>query len=419
MNNNSLSKFDAFDLVNLDAFDNVELPLEERVVFSSDMEKLIYQEVKKAVSTIPLGKIIFDILKKSIPQKEQTPNWSKQIDQTKEELKKEIEKIKQEKERIIEQLKKEHAVLRNEILNTPKYQFGGFAPPNPLDHSGHFLSTDGTYNGISWESIVGMSIGNPVVGGTPGSILFIDSSGNLNEDPSQFTYDDNGRLLVIDNGVGTAGNFISGLYNATLADHAFAGAAGFFNDGTHETYLGDGTYSIRATGPSLFSSTMTLSGGRLVFDTAPSNGNALVWSTANTRWQPGTPSGTINIGDPVGGGTAYSILYVDSVDNLKQYNSNFYFLDDSTDTTLGIKSTATGRTALDITGVSIFRGSLLLASGTTTAAPLVFTSSTLKTTPSAGDMEFLTDDLYFTQTTSTNRHLVAWQDNPISQQVFS
>lgn len=47
--------------------------------------------------------------------------------------------------------------------------------------------------------------------------------------------------------------------------------------------------------------------------------------------------------------------------------------------------------------------------GTTAAltAPLKFTSGSLMTTPEAGAIEFLTDKLYFTQTTSTTRLTVA------------
>jgi hypothetical protein len=51
--------------------------------------------------------------------------------------------------------------------------------------------------------------------------------------------------------------------------------------------------------------------------------------------------------------------------------------------------------------------------GTTSAgtAPLKFTSGSLMTTPEAGAVEFLTDKLYFTQTTSTTRKTVAVYDD--------
>ena len=51
--------------------------------------------------------------------------------------------------------------------------------------------------------------------------------------------------------------------------------------------------------------------------------------------------------------------------------------------------------------------------GTATAgtAPLKFSSGTLLTAPEAGAVEFLTDKLYFTQTTSTTRKTVAAYDD--------
>jgi hypothetical protein len=48
-----------------------------------------------------------------------------------------------------------------------------------------------------------------------------------------------------------------------------------------------------------------------------------------------------------------------------------------------------------------------IRAGTSSAAPLTFTSGTLLTTPAAGSMEFNTDSLYFTITTGTTRKKVA------------
>jgi hypothetical protein len=50
-------------------------------------------------------------------------------------------------------------------------------------------------------------------------------------------------------------------------------------------------------------------------------------------------------------------------------------------------------------------------SATAGTAPLKFTSGTLLSTPEAGAVEFLTDRLYFTQTTSTTRKTVAAFDD--------
>lgn len=54
-----------------------------------------------------------------------------------------------------------------------------------------------------------------------------------------------------------------------------------------------------------------------------------------------------------------------------------------------------------------------IRAGTTAAgtAPLKFTSGSLLTSPETGAIEFLTDSLYFTQTTSTTRKTVAAYDD--------
>lgn len=53
--------------------------------------------------------------------------------------------------------------------------------------------------------------------------------------------------------------------------------------------------------------------------------------------------------------------------------------------------------------------------GTATAgtAPLKFTSGSLLTTPEAGAIEFLSDNLYFTQTTGTTRKVIAAFDDTL------
>ncbi len=63
----------------------------------------------------------------------------------------------------------------------------------------------------------------------------------------------------------------------------------------------------------------------------------------------------------------------------------------------------------DITSVSGGHKTITIQSGSATAgtAPLKFTSGPIMTTPEAGAIEFLTDKLYFTQTTGTTRLTVA------------
>lgn len=72
-------------------------------------------------------------------------------------------------------------------------------------------------------------------------------------------------------------------------------------------------------------------------------------------------------------------------------------------------------------GVTSPTAKVHIGAGSTAAnsAPLKLNSGSLNTAAEAGAFEFLTDDVYFTQTTNTTRHNIAWQDNPIPQQVFS
>ncbi len=67
----------------------------------------------------------------------------------------------------------------------------------------------------------------------------------------------------------------------------------------------------------------------------------------------------------------------------------------------------------DNPGVNGGHQKVTIRAGTATAgtAPLKFTSGTLLSTPEAGAVEFLTDRLYFTQTTSTTRKVIAAFDD--------
>lgn len=125
---------------------------------------------------------------------------------------------------------------------------GDFTLTLPVDDgaSGEVLSTDGSGN-LSWlnASSVGMAIGSPVAGGTPGSVLFVDSSSDLGQDNSQFFWNESTNRL----GLGTAtpneqleitGNFrLDGgsiIYSGSNTYiHAGGGVNNFFA-GTNATY---------------------------------------------------------------------------------------------------------------------------------------------------------------------------------------
>lgn len=169
----------AFDLVDINAFDDLDLAPEDKILLSQELRSVIQEEVNNIVSKLPIGEIISRIVKKSIPSKEKPVDWSKSIEKAKEKL---SEEIKKEKEDVLNKLKDKYVDLKNQFLNLPKYQFGGFAPPNPANStSGTFLkNSNGTWSGITWDTAGANS--NPLYIGDPntnGSWRFFDDGTNL------------------------------------------------------------------------------------------------------------------------------------------------------------------------------------------------------------------------------------------------
>lgn len=78
------------------------------------------------------------------------------------------------------------------------------------------LVSDGTdVFAISGTGAGGLAIGNTVVGGTAGSVLFIDGAGNLDQDNAEFYFDDTSKEL----GLGISGaNIVAKLHIRTSAD---------------------------------------------------------------------------------------------------------------------------------------------------------------------------------------------------------
>jgi len=154
------SIFDELKLKNV--FDDVELPTEDKVIFSPEMSKLIKEEIYKEIVNIPVGKIVSRIMEKEIERKAKENDGiksevSEQVVEIKNESSEKINSLRNEYEKFTETIRKKYDDLKSGILSIqkePRYQFGGFAPPNPLNHINQSLvSTDGTWSGISWETV--------------------------------------------------------------------------------------------------------------------------------------------------------------------------------------------------------------------------------------------------------------------------
>lgn len=193
MDTQSQNDKDFLDDLEFDIVDEIELPLEERVAFSKEIKESIREEIGK----IPIGKIVSTLLEKEVLNQNEKTNQLKEsftsnISQTKKDIEKEVEKVKSNISEITKKLNDKYANLKTNILNQPKYQFGGFAPPNPLGHSDQFLTnTAGTWDSIAWSAVnAQVDIGDTIGGGTSGSVLFIDASGNLGQDNTNLFWDD-------------------------------------------------------------------------------------------------------------------------------------------------------------------------------------------------------------------------------------
>lgn len=180
-------------------FEKTELPVEDKVIFSADMEKLVREEIRKEISKIPIGALISEVIsKKSDIQQERLEDLKtsirKEIQNVEAVSKSEVSKFRPEITAIVDKLRKNFADLRNELASQPMYQFGGFVPPNPLNKSLNSVLTnvDGTWAGLDWK---------------PGS-----GGGGL--PPGTFTISNNTPLYTFD----ATGSSIDGLYQtvATL-----------------------------------------------------------------------------------------------------------------------------------------------------------------------------------------------------------
>jgi len=127
----SPNKKDLFNRLNFsDIFERIDLPIEDKVIFSPEMKSLIADELRKEIASLPIGKILsslvgkhFEELKKSGEDrlKKETFEISKKLSSVREELEKLINGLK-------DNIKEYRIEFKNDILSLPQYQFGGFSP---------------------------------------------------------------------------------------------------------------------------------------------------------------------------------------------------------------------------------------------------------------------------------------------------
>jgi hypothetical protein len=147
------------------------------------------------------------------------------------------------------------------------------------------------------------------------------------------------------------------------------------------------------------------------------NGTSLFFSPASTRYNIIMNGLGLGGGQTVIGGTA-----ITDVLKLQGTSGNGTLTNAAIQMTVGSGGASAAMTILNNTNIGFGTGmtaptaNVHIEAGSTAAgtAPLKFTSGSLMTAPEAGAIEFLTDKLYFTQTTSTTRQVIAMGDTHIT-----
>jgi hypothetical protein len=108
------------------------------------------------------------------------------------------------------------------------------------------------YNGTVWNNIGSTEVGSTITGGTPNSVLFIDSSGNLSQDNANFSFNDTTHSLSVPNFIGALTGTATALQTPrNIAGVPFDGTADIsiastgLSDTSNIAYL-DGTNSFSA-----------------------------------------------------------------------------------------------------------------------------------------------------------------------------
>lgn len=245
---------DLFDEVesSQDLFDEIELPTEEKVIYSEEMKKLVKEEVRKEISNLPIGPIVTKIVeKKSSQQSEKTKELKKDLEKEIEESEEEIDKVKKEVKDLKDKFDDKYKELKTNIINSSGtfYQGGpstirvqeedgsdvGFPLSLKFPTGSITVNSDGSYSIAGGGG--GSGIGGTIAGGTAGSVLFINPDGILAQDNANLFWDYNNNRLGI--GTNTPGSafevkdlikFDNAQLNITIGYQAYSNnVSGFLN----------------------------------------------------------------------------------------------------------------------------------------------------------------------------------------------
>lgn len=114
-----------------DLLDRTELPLEEKIVFSEHMEKVLREAIHAEIAKLPIGKIVASVLEKEIAAQEQkaTAHIDKNVEKVRGDFNGEVEKIKTYMEGFKNKMRNDHDAFKSLFGRDAKpwYQFGGYS----------------------------------------------------------------------------------------------------------------------------------------------------------------------------------------------------------------------------------------------------------------------------------------------------
>ncbi len=112
----------------LDSIEGIELPTEDKVLYSKELLEKIQVEIRKEISKIPMGKIITKILEKeSEKMSKETSSIKSKVEENGTNLQKELATLKEAMDTLKAKTREKHEKLTNQFLalGQDKLYFGG------------------------------------------------------------------------------------------------------------------------------------------------------------------------------------------------------------------------------------------------------------------------------------------------------